>query len=369
MAAEHGRTKALALARVLRETVDEVGRVSAAEGIDAGFHKGGALVLARGRAQAERARADAASAATWDAQTVWLDPRQARERLDAAGVDGATWTPDCARVHPGRLVTGLAAAVRRRGGTILEGARVTGIAPGVLTLAGGARLRAGSIIRATEAWTARLGGARRCVAPVYSLIVATEPLSAAQWDRIGLAGREVFSDHGHVIVYGQRTTDDRLVFGGRGAPYHLGSRIEPRFDVDAHVFAGLRRTIRGWLPQLADVAFTHQWGGPLGIARDWHPSVGFERATGIGWAGGYVGDGVAAANLAGRTLADLVLQRSSELTDLPWVGHRSPDWEPEPLRWAGINAGLQLARAADLEERITGRPARLGAVLARLTAH
>ena len=179
----------------------------------------------------------------------------------------------------------------------------------------------------------------------------------------------MFSDHRHVIVYGQRTVDDRLAFGGRGAPYHFGSRIDPRFDVEEGVFADLRATLREMLPQLGGVPFTHAWGGPLGIARDWHPSVGLDPSTGLGWAGGYVGDGVAATNLAGRTLADLVTGRRTPLTELPWVGHRSRPWEPEPLRWLGVNAGLRLADAADREEARTHRPARLGRLLSRLTAH
>ena len=136
---------------------------------------------------------------------------------------------------------------------------------------------------------------------------------------------------------------------------------------DQRTFANLRATLRMLLPQLGDVQFTHAWGGPLGIARDWHPSVGY--ADGIGWAGGYVGDGVAASNLAGRTLADLILGIQTPITQLPWVGHRSPRWEPEPLRWLGVNAGLRLAKLADAEESITGRPALAGNLLSRLTGH
>jgi glycine/D-amino acid oxidase-like deaminating enzyme len=200
-------------------------------------------------------------------------------------------------------------------------------------------------------------------------MVATEPLTDDQWEGIGLSGGEVFADHRHVIIYGQRTVDGRLAFGGRGAPYHFASRIRPGFDQDARVFEDLRHTLRDLLPQLADTAFTHAWGGPLGIARDWMPSVGHDASTGIGWAGGYVGDGVAASNLAGRTLADLVTGQRTPITTLPWVGHRSRRWEPEPLRWVGVNAGLRLAHAADLEEARTGRPARLGRFLEALTGH
>ena len=225
------------------------------------------------------------------------------------------------------------------------------------------------IIRATEAWTARLPGHRRTVAPVYSLMVATAPLPQSLWDEIGLADAETFSEHRHVIVYGQRSMDDRLVFGGRGAPYHFGSGIKAEFDADATVFANLRRSLTNLLPATEGVEFTHAWGGPLGIARDWHPGVGYDPSTGMGHAGGYVGDGVALSNLAGRTLADLVTTRDTALTRLPWVQHRSRKWEPEPLRWLGVNAGLKLANLADHEERLTGRPALLGAALSALTSH
>jgi glycine/D-amino acid oxidase-like deaminating enzyme len=114
-------------------------------------------------------------------------------------------------------------------------------------------------------------------------------------------------------------------------------------------------------------AITHRWGGVLGVPRDWRPSVGFDRSTGFAWAGGYVGEGVAAANLAGRTVADLVTGRSSELTSLPWVDRRSRRWEPEPLRWLGINGSIMLAARADRAEAASGRASRLGAALDRLT--
>lgn len=364
IAQRYGRPAGLDLMAALRETVDEVGARCAAEGIDAGFVKGGALAMVRSRAHERRARLEVAHSATWGLGTVWLDPADARERLAATEVRGATFNPHCARVHPRRLVDGLARVVAHRGGLIREGRRVTGIERGIVTLEDGMRIGARHILCATEAWTSQVTG-RRDIAPVYSLMVATEPLDQDRWASVGLAGREVFADHRHAVIYGQRTVDDRIAFGGRGAPYHFASRIKPDFDHERRVFRDLTRVLRDMLPQLSDVEVTHTWGGPLGIARDWHPSVDYR--DGIGRAGGYVGDGVAAANLAGRTLADLTLGRRTPLTGLPWVGHRSPVWEPEPLRWFGINAGLRLAQVADREERRTGAPARLGRVLGRLT--
>ncbi|WP_246416061.1 NAD(P)/FAD-dependent oxidoreductase [Nocardioides luti] len=360
------RPAALAQHAAMRATVDEVARVAQAEGIDAQLAKGGTITLARSRAQWKRARAEVDDARSWgrgEDDLRLLDRSEATAVLRGSRTVGATYTPDCAALHPARLVRGLARAVERRGVRIHEHTRVTAIEPGRAVTSRGT-VRAGTVVRATEGYTARLPGQRRALVPVYSLVIATEPLSAATWDEIGLARRETFTDHRHLIVYGQRTADDRLVFGGRGAPYHLGSRIRPEYDRDPHVFPRLYATLVDLLPVLAGTRVTHAWGGALGIPRDWTASVGLDRSTGLAWAGGYVGDGVSTTNLAGRTLRDLVLGHDTDLTRLPWVGHRSPDWEREPLRWLGINAGLRAMTLADAEESVT----RCRSVVARAVA-
>jgi glycine/D-amino acid oxidase-like deaminating enzyme len=348
-------------------SVDEVGRVCAAEGIDADFARGGTISLVRSAAQETRARAEDEDARTWGrSDLAWLDAEAAREVLAGDGVRGATYTPHCAALHPLKLARGLARVVTERGVRIHEHTRVTAIEPGRVRTQRGV-VRADVIVRATEGYTPTLAGQHRAVAPIYSLIVATEQLGEDLWARIGLARRETFTDHRHLIVYGQRTADDRLVFGGRGAPYHFGSRIRPSYDVEPRVFAGLRSTLLELLPQLDGVRFTHSWGGCLGVPRDWFASVGLDAATGLAWAGGYVGDGVSTTNLAGRTLRDLVeTSEPTPLTRLPWVGHRSRAWEPEPLRWLGINAGLRAMSWADREERLSGRPSVLARALGGL---
>ncbi|WP_395658326.1 NAD(P)/FAD-dependent oxidoreductase [Nocardioides sp.] len=368
LAALAGRPAALAQHRAMRDTVDEVARAAAAEGIDADLAKGGTVVLARSRAQWRRARAEVAEAREWERDEDdlrLLDRAEATEVLHATRTLGATYTPDCAAIHPAKLVRGLAAAVERRGVTVHERTRVREVRPGLARTATG-DVRATTVVRATEGYTPGLPGHDRTLVPVYSLVIATEPLSAAVWDEIGLARRETFSDHRHLIVYGQRTADDRLVFGGRGAPYHLGSRVRPEFDRDEHVFARLYSTLTDLFPVLSGTRVTHAWGGPLGIPRDWCASVGLDRETGLAWAGGYVGDGVSTTNLAGRTLRDLVLGRDTDLTRLPWVGHRSPAWEREPLRWLGINAGLRAMTLADAEERVTRMPSLVAKAVAPL---
>ncbi len=362
------RADALALHAAMRATVDEVLAVARAEGIDAQAHKGGTVSLARTVAQLRRARDEVATARSWgrgEDDVRLLDRDAARSHLDGAGTLGGTFTPDCAAIHPARLVRGLARAVERRGGRIHERTRVRRIEPGRAVTDHGV-VRAEVVVRATEGYTVSLEHQRRAVVPVYSLIVATEPLPDATWDRIGLRDRETFTDHRNLIVYGQRTADGRLVFGGRGAPYHFGSSIRPGHDHEPRVFEMLRHALVDLLPAVDGARFTDAWGGVLGIPRDWVASVGLDRSTGVAWAGGYVGDGVGTTNLAGRTLRDLVLGRDTELTRLPWVGHRSRRWEPEPLRWLGVNTGLRAMTLADAEERATGRPSLLARAVAPL---
>jgi glycine/D-amino acid oxidase-like deaminating enzyme len=345
----HGRTAAIAMQRAMHDTVDEVGRAAVAEGIDCHWAKGGSVAVARSPAQLRRARAAVAEAESFGfgpEDLALLDAGEAASRCAATGVLGGTYTPHCAAIHPARLARGLARAVERRGVTVYERTPVLRIRPGGVDTPAGT-LRAEVVIRATEGYTPELPGHGRAIVPVYSLMIATEPLPRSFWAAAGLAGRETFTDFRHLIIYGQRTADGRLAFGGRGAPYHFGSRTKPAYDREPRVFAALRRTLGHLFPDLGDVVVSHSWGGPLGIASDWSASVGLDRGTGLGWAGGYVGDGVATTNLAGRTLADLIRGADSDLTALPWVNHRSRRWAPEPLRWLGANAALRAVMLAD----------------------
>jgi glycine/D-amino acid oxidase-like deaminating enzyme len=371
LARRHGRDAAVRLYRTMQSTVDEVGRVAAAEGIDCHFAKGGTIDLARNAAQLARLTGEVAEAREFgfgSDDLAMLDASEASAHCGATRVHGGTYTPHCAAIHPGRLVRGLARTVERRRVQLYERTRATAIEPGIVHTGHGA-VRAPIVIRATEGFTPLLPGQRRAVVPVYSLMIATEPLPAAFWETAGLARRETFTDARHLIIYGQRTADDRFAFGGRGAPYHFGSAIRPAFDREPRVHADLAHTLRSLFPAIGEARVEYAWGGPLGVTRDWTASVGLDPATGLGWAGGYVGDGVATTNLAGRTLADLIRGVDSDLVTLPWVNHRSPRWTPEPLRWLGINAGLRVMDSADGAEARSGRASRRAAIFGRLLGH
>jgi glycine/D-amino acid oxidase-like deaminating enzyme len=350
--------------RVMNDAVDEVGRVTAREGIDCDFKKGGYLSVARNPAQWSRAQAEVKGARTWglgEDVLMLLDKGEATRRLQASDVLGGTYASHCAAIHPTRLVRGLARVVEARGVAIYEETEAVRVEPGrVVTTRG--TVTAENVVVATEGYTSRLPGRGRDLIPIYSLMVATEPLDRSIWDAIGLADRETFSDKRHLRIYGQRTADGRIAFGGRGAPYRFGSRIRPEYERNEAVHSMLRRVLLELVPALPrEVRFTHAWGGNLGVPRDWYPSIRFDRETRIGFAGGYVGDGVALANVAGRALADLISGTESELTELPLVGRRSPRWEYEPARWIGVNAMTRMFGAADREEVRTGSPSKLAA--------
>jgi glycine/D-amino acid oxidase-like deaminating enzyme len=361
VAGQHGRPAAQALQRAMYDTVDEVGRVVRAEAIDAGFHKGGMLDVATTPAQLERVRAEVEYERDWGAgedDVAFFGADEVRRRIAVQDCLGAFFTPHCAGVDPARLTRGLADVAERLGAAVHERTPVTAITPHYVHTRQGL-VHAEVVVRATEAFTPELPGHEREVVPIYSLMIATEPLGQAFWEEVGWAGREALTDGRHLIIYALRTEDDRVAIGGRGAPYHFGSALSDRFDRDPRVFGMLRASLAGLFPALRDARITHHWGGPLAVPRDWWSSVGLDRATGLAWAGGYIGDGVATANLAGRTLSDLIRGVDSDLVRLPWVGHRSRRWEPEPVRWLGVNLTLQSLRWADAEEARTGRQSRL----------
>jgi Glycine/D-amino acid oxidases (deaminating) len=347
---DHGRQAAIDQQLALNAAVDEVIRVLEHEGIDADVHKGGELNVARTPAQFARLKAFAAAESEWPGADVrLLTAPESNDRVEVAGALGAVWHPHCARIHPAKLVRGLAAAAERVGVDIYEQTTVTEIVPGSARTDRGT-VRAEHVIRATEGFTPNLRGEHRTWLPMNSSLIVTEPIEASRWDRLGWAQRDTLGDLAHVYMYAQRTADDRIAFGGRGVPYRYGSHVDTDGVTQERTIAGLTGLLREFFPAAASVPIAHAWSGVLGVPRDWAASVGHDPVTGLGWAGGYVGTGVTATNLAGRTLTDLILGRDTELTRLPWVGHRAKRWEIEPLRWLAVRGIYATYHAADRSE-------------------
>jgi glycine/D-amino acid oxidase-like deaminating enzyme len=364
-----GRPAYAALARAMFDTVDEIAAVLAEHDIDADFVKGGRLRVALDGGQAERLRGELAHSRAHGLASEDLRELSACElaqRVRIAGARAATFSPHAARVHPAKLLAGLAATVERLGVSIYEGTPVSAIrAHEALTPAGAVHAR--WVVRATEGYTAGLAGLGRALVPMNSSMIVTEPLTAAVWQEIGWSGREVLADGAHVFAYLQRTEDGRIAIGGRGVPYRFGSRTDGSGETARATIASLRARLDAMFPAAAGAALDHAWSGVLGVPRDWCVSVDADPDSGLAWAGGYVGEGVAAANLAGRMLRDLISGRDSALAGLPWAGRRPRRWEPEPLRWAMIHSVYSLYRHADRVERRTQRRSRLGALVDALS--
>ncbi len=346
--------------RAAIEGIDWIGEVVGRESIDCGWVKGGSYRVATSAPQLERAKAglDARRARGYGADDAWfVTPAEIQAEVRIAGVLGGTYTPHCARVDPARLARGLATVCERLGVVIHERSTALSIAPGRVACVHGS-LRAAVVIRATEAFTTRLPGESRSYLPLASHMLATEPLSAETWAEIGWASCAPIADQHYQFVYAQRTPDGRIALGGRGLTYRLGGAISEADELQPLIHGRLERALRRLFPAAAAARVSHRWGGSLAAPRDWSMSVDFDRTSGLGRAGGYSGHGVVASSLAGRTLADLITGTESDLASLPWVGHTSRRWEPEPLRFLAARTIAAIVSSADAAEDRTGRPAR-----------
>ncbi|MFE7704507.1 NAD(P)/FAD-dependent oxidoreductase [Streptomyces sp. NPDC057486] len=354
----HGHDAAVRLQKAMNDTVDEVVRVAAEENIDADIHQGGVLEVAYTPAQLARLKDfHSVEIAFGETDRVLRGARETAERIRVTGAVGSSWTPHGARLHPVKLVKGLADAVEALGVTIHESTPVTEIKPKHAHTPYGT-VRAPYILRCTEGFTANLKGLKRTWLPMNSSMIATEPLPKSVWDTIGWDGRETLGDMAHAYMYAQRTADDRIALGGRGVPYRFGSSAA-HFNDTARTrpatIEALREILVRFFPTTAGARIDHAWSGVLGVPRDWCATVTLDRSTGLGWAGGYVGSGVATTNLAARTLRDLIQQDSgqsgpTDLTTLPWVDHKVRRWEPEPFRWIGVHSMYAAYRTADRRE-------------------
>jgi glycine/D-amino acid oxidase-like deaminating enzyme len=352
MARASGRESVITMQRALQATIDEIMQVAADERIDADLVKPGVLSVARSPAQEARMRATLADERAWgqgETDLVALSACELDERLRISGARAALYSPHCARAQPAKLVRGLARAVSGHGVTIYEDTAVSAIEPGRAVSDRGT-VRAPVVLRCLEGFTASLDGARRELLPLNSAMIVTDPLDDDRWAQIGWDHAELLGDLAHAYMYAQRTADGRIALGGRGIPYRFGSRTDRCGQTQAATVRQLTTILHAMFPATVGVGIDQAWCGVLGVRRDWTPTVGFDRADGLGEAGGYVGSGVAASNLAARALVDLICGVDSPHTRLPWVRGRARRWEPEPLRWLGARLVYGLYRSADRRE-------------------
>jgi glycine/D-amino acid oxidase-like deaminating enzyme len=357
----HGREAAIEMYRQSFATLDEIESVLVNENIDCDFHRGGTICGATNSVQASRVTSGITKFHDFgftEDDIRQLSQTEVEHRINISNLQLASYTPHCAVIHPAKLVDGLARVVEKLGVKIYENSPVTQYQSGSIKT-NHVTCRAQLIIRATEGFTSSIKTHRRILAPLYSYMIATSPLTESQLQTLGWKNRETYHDARNMIIYCQLTADKRIAFGGRGAPYHFASRVKPSYNTHPLIHEKICNSMRKIFEKIGDLEITHKWGGPLGVPRNWNPSVNFDARSGLGSLGGYVGDGVAASNLAARTMAHLIAEDNHELTQLCWANNQSRKWEVEPLRYFGINGLLKISESMDAYESKTNSPDRI----------
>jgi len=346
----HGETKANQLFTALDQSIDEIGKFAKKYAQKSGFVKSGSLYFSRNQGQLQRLKAKSSA-------NDWLSAKEVRELINVDGVLGGSFDPSCATVHPLQLLQGLAEYLIERKVSIYQRSWATQI-PGGLVV-NSFRIKAPKVIQATEVF----GDSNREFIPLYSLMIASEPLSNKIWKEIGNQERFTFAENSHVINYAQRTVDNRLAIGGRGASTPYLSKLKASKEQTKSVHSRLQKLACSWFPILENTKFTHTWGGAVAITRNWEPYLQYDRKQGFGRLGGYAGDGVTMSYLSGKIMAAEVLDRKLELRRLHFVNQPIRKWEPEPLRYLAVNSLVQLSNLADFEESISDRPSLLNKVI------
>lgn len=350
----HGSEKTEILFTALHSSIDEIGRFAKEFAPKSNFVKAGTLMFARNPAQERRLKSQE------DEDHRWLEQSALNDRIRVSDGRGGLFNTECATVNPFHLLIGIAQRLLNRGASIFTHTRASQVEGGVI--AGSHFVESPRVVYATEVF----GAPGRDFIPLYSQMVATEPLAPSIWDEIGVIDRFTFAEGTHLINYAQRTSDNRLAIGGRGATYPFGSQLQTTKEMTERVHENLRAMARDWFPILNEVEFTHAWGGAVAITRDWEPYVIWNPASGIGRLGGYAGDGVTMSYLAAKALSDQILERETPLRDLHFVNREIRRWEPEPLRYLAVNTLVKLNDLADREEAFTQRPSILSRVIAPL---
>lgn len=341
----------------LEAMVGQIGQICAEAGIDAEYRTTGLLTIAR---TAHQLAGLSSTMKTYQrlgltADKRLIDASEAWDRVHVTKVLGGLANDQGAAVHPGKLVRGLARALEARGVRIYEGTEAKAVrfgADAALETPGGVVAARRALVTAGEAYLAELAPFTRDLLPMSSMIVLTEPLSAAQWEAVGWDRGESLSSPVHTKNYLTRTSDGRILYGSRGAPYQYASRTPEAAVRDEAVFRKMRADVREWWPALSDVRFTHAWGGYLGVPRDWVPTVWFDRDSRHARCGGYTGRGVTGTAFAANLLAALILDRPHAHAGLPFHRPTTPRWEVEPFRWAGVRyvqEAFQRIDAADAQ--------------------
>jgi len=325
-------------------------------GIDCDLEVNGDLEVALEPHEEAWLAESAALRARYGHEVELLDAEAMRAQVASPTYRGGLWDrTGAAIVDPARLADGLRAAAQRLGVRVCERTPALALDPRrgggpVVVRVPGGEVQARRVLLATGAAPPLLRRLRAYVLPVYDHVLVTEPLSEAQWAAVGWRERQGISDMGNQFHYYRPTADGRILFGGYDAVYRFGGPMGPHLDQHDATFARLSQHFAATFPQLADVRFTHRWGGAIDTCSRF--SVFFGRACGgrVAYALGYTGLGVGASRWGARVALDLLDRRETEATRLRYVRGKPVPFPPEPLRTAVVQLTRNRLAAADANE-------------------
>ncbi|HEU4423516.1 MAG TPA: FAD-dependent oxidoreductase [Pilimelia sp.] len=326
----YGREKAAGVYRSVARSIVEIGRFCRQHGVDADYESTGMLQVVTSSKQLARLelqmkRADRTGLSGFKL----LAGDAARERIGSPVVRAAVKTSG-ALVNPHRLVHGLARVVRGQGVAIHEQTAVTGIsrvgdkfrvttARGVVT--------AREVVVATGGWQHTFPELRQRTCPIWTYAVVTEPLSDAQLGRVAWPGREGLANISNFPIGARLTPDNRVMWTGGRWHYYAGRDTDPAHVANEQAYAALRQSFAEFFPAWRDVRFTHSYGGIIDWSRNFIPQFG-RTPSGIVYAHGYTGNGLAASHTGGKIVRDLVLRRTTEFSELAFVTVHQPTFLP-----------------------------------------
>jgi glycine/D-amino acid oxidase-like deaminating enzyme len=338
------------LERLGRENLDAIEATLGRYGIDAEFERTGELDVATEDWQLGELTEFARLAGEAGQSLELLDAEAVRAEVGSPTYLGGVWDRDgVALVHPAKLAWGLRAACLAAGVRVFERTPVRSIED-----EGGSLLLrtpygsavAGKVALGTGGFPAPLRRLRHFVAPVYDYALATEPLTDAQLASVGWRSRTGVGDSGNQFHYYRLTADNRIVWGGYDAIYHFGGAVRAELERRPATFELLAGHFFTTFPQLADVRFSHTWGGVIDTCSRFCAFYGTAHGGRLAYAAGYTGLGVGATRFGADVMLDLLGGAETERTRLAMVRSKPVPFPPEPLRFGVVQlTRWSLARA------------------------